>query len=153
MTDGAGGWLTTEQQVVWRSWLRGVARIDKVLDEALRPNGLDLAEYEILVALSEAEEHRARMSDLADEVHQSRSRLTHTVGRMEARGLVTRERSTCDGRGVVARLTDEGMALLVAAAPTHVASVRKIFVDAVDPDDYEAVGRAMAAILAVNVDE
>ena len=85
------------------------------------------------------------MAELADAVHQSRSRLTHTVTRMEKRGLI--ERTTCpvDRRGVWANLTDAGQPLLEDAAPSHVECVRRNFVDAVDPADYAAVGRAMRA--------
>ncbi len=146
-------WLDTDQQRIWRTWLLGVARIDSVLGEWLRPHNLDLAEYEILVVLSEAEDRQMRMSDLALLVHQSRSRLTHTVSRLEAEGLVSRERTCTDGRGVFATLTDKGIAKLVEAAPRHVESVRKIFIDAVTPEDFEAIGRAMAAVLAVEIDE
>lgn len=146
-------WLDTDQQRIWRTWLLGVARIDAVLGDWLRPHNLDLAEYEILVSLSESEGRQMRMSDLALGVHQSRSRLTHTVSRLESEGLVARERTCTDGRGVFATLTDKGMAKLVDAAPRHVESVRKIFVDAVTPEDFEAIGRAMAAVLAVEFDE
>lgn len=146
-----GPWLTDEQQRVWRSWLLGAARISEVLDCQLRPHGLDLAEYEILVSLSEAPDRRLRMSDLAKKVHQSRSRLTHTIGRMETANTVRRSRSRSDGRGVVAQLTDEGFDLLQRTAPHHVESVRRIFVDVVDPDDYLALGRAMQAVLAVEL--
>ncbi len=141
-------WLSDEQQSVWRAWLLGSARINEFLDAMLRPHGIDLAEYEILVVLSEAPGHRLRMSELAQEVHQSRSRLTHTIGRMERIDAVRRAPSEVDGRGVVAQLTDEGYALLERIAPHHVESVRKVFVDVVDPDDYLALGRAMKAVLA-----
>jgi DNA-binding MarR family transcriptional regulator len=145
-------WLDTDQQRIWRSWLLGVARIDAVLTEYLRPHNLDLAEYEILVVLSESEQRRMRMSDLALLVHQSRSRLTHTVSRLETDGFVARERTCDDGRGVYATLTEAGFAKLVEAAPSHVESVRKIFVDAVAPEDYAAIGRAMSAVLAVETE-
>jgi DNA-binding MarR family transcriptional regulator len=145
-------WLDTDQQRIWRSWLLGVARIDAVLTEYLRPHNLDLAEYEILVVLSESEQRRMRMSDLALLVHQSRSRLTHTVSRLETDGFVARERTCDDGRGVYATITEAGFAKLVAAAPSHVESVRKIFVDAVAPEDYAAIGRAMSAVLAVETE-
>ena len=144
-------WLDADQPRIWRSWLLGVARIDSVLTDFLRPHNLDLAEYEILVVLSESEQRHMRMSDLALLVHQSRSRLTHTVSRLEADGFVSRERTCDDGRGVYATLTDAGFAKLVDAAPSHVESVRKVFVDAVAPADFEAIGRAMAAVLAVEI--
>ena len=78
-------WLTAEQQRVWRTYLLGSARLSERLDADLRKSGLDLPEYEILVSLEEAPDRRLRMSELAAAVHQSRSRLTHTIARMENR--------------------------------------------------------------------
>ena len=145
-------WLDAEQQLVWRAYLLGSARLAERLDADLREFGLDLGEYEILVTLSEAPERRARMSELADAVHQSRSRLTHTVSRMENAGLVDRASCPTDRRGVWAHLTDEGFRLLEVAAPTHVESVRRNFVEAMSEADYAAVGRAFDAVLAVPAD-
>lgn len=142
-------WLSAEQQRIWRSWLLAVARVDNYLDQDLRRHGLDLAEYEILVVLSEAENRRLRMSELAELVHQSRSRLTHAVARMEKSGWVERCSAPEDRRGVVAVLTDKGYHLLEQAAPNHVAAVRRILVDAADPEDFKALGRVMQAVLAV----
>jgi DNA-binding MarR family transcriptional regulator len=140
-------WLTDAQQRVWRAYLLGSALLNERLDAQLREHDLDLAEYEILVTLSESADRQLRMAELADAVHQSRSRLTHTVTRMEKRGLI--ERTTCpvDRRGVWANLTDAGHQLLEDAAPSHVECVRRNFVDAVDPEDYAALGRAMRAIV------
>ena len=142
-------WLDTEQQRIWRTYLLGSARLAQRLDADLREFGLDLGEYEILVALSEAPERRVRMSDLAEAVHQSRSRLTHTVSRMENAGLVERSSCPTDRRGVWAHLTSDGMALLESAAPSHVEAVRRNFVEAMAEEDYAALGRAFAAVLAV----
>ncbi len=142
-------WLSAEQQRIWRSFLNGVARINERLDTELRPFGLDLGEYEILVHLSESERHLLRMSDLAERVRQSRSRLTHTISRMESKGLVKRVACPSDRRGVNAIMTATGYQLLVDAAPSHVESVRRALVDRVDPDDFEALGRAMEAVTRV----
>jgi DNA-binding MarR family transcriptional regulator len=141
-------WLDQEQQRIWRTYLLGVARINERLDADLRHFGIDLGEYEILVCLEEANCRRLRMSELAEKVHQSRSRLTHTVARMEKAGLVVREACPTDRRGVWARLTEAGLELLQAAAPSHVESVRAAFVEAVDPDDFRALGRAFDAVLS-----
>ncbi|MGJ6981460.1 MarR family winged helix-turn-helix transcriptional regulator [Aestuariimicrobium soli] len=142
-------WLDDEQQRVWRLWLHGSARVNDRLDAQLRSVGLDLGDYEILVSLVEGDDRERRMSDLAEMVHQSRSRLTHAIKRMEANGWVARRPAPDDRRGVIATLTDEGFALLERAAPGHVQAVREILVDPVEPDDYAALGRAMAAVLAV----
>lgn len=143
-------WLDQEQQRIWRTYLLGVARINEQLDDALRRFGIDLGEYEILVSLAEADDRQLRMSDLADKVHQSRSRLTHTVARMEKAGLVERQACPTDRRGVWATLTERGFELLKEAAPSHVESVRTAFVEAVDPDDFRAIGRAFEAVLATH---
>ena len=140
-------WLTKEQQHIWRQYLAATSWIDTFLEEALRPFDLGLGEYEILVELSEAPEHRMRMSDLAAAVRQSRSRLTHTAKRLEAKKLIARGHCPDDRRGVVATLTPAGYDLLRAAAPTHVQSVRDCFIDVVPRKEFEALGRAMAAVL------
>jgi len=142
-------WLDADQQTIWRAFLAGIAVIDGHLDAALRPYGLDLGEYEILVVLSESEGLQLRMSELAEAVHQSRSRLTHTVSRMEKKELIRRTACPDDKRGVIAVLTKKGFALLETAAPVHVKSVRECFVDVVAPRDFEALGRAMRAIIEV----
>jgi DNA-binding MarR family transcriptional regulator len=141
-------WLSVDQQQVWRSYLLGSARLAERLDADLREFGIDLGEYEILVTLSEAPERRVRMSELADAVHQSRSRLTHTVTRLENAGLVDRSNCPTDRRGVWAHLTDAGMELLELAAPSHVEAVRRNFVEAVSEEDYAAIGRAFAAVVS-----
>ena len=149
MTESGARWLTTEQQRIWRTYLLGSARLTERLDADLRRFGLDLPEYQILVTLSESPERRARMSDLAEAVHQSRSRLTHTIARMEKQDLVERTSCPDDRRGVWAILTDQGMELLRTAAPSHVEAVQRNFVQAVAAKDFEALGRAFAAVLRV----
>jgi DNA-binding MarR family transcriptional regulator len=140
-------WLSADQQQVWRAYLLGSARLAERLDADLREFGLDLGEYEILVTLSEAPDRRIRMSELAEAVHQSRSRLTHTVTRMENAGLVDRSSCPTDRRGVWAHLSDAGFELLEVAAPSHVEAVRRYFVEATSEEDYAAVGRAFAAVV------
>jgi DNA-binding MarR family transcriptional regulator len=140
-------WLDSEQQRIWRSYLLGSALLMERINADLGQHGLDVAEWEILVNLSEVEGRRMRMSELADAVHQSRSRLTHTITRMEKAGLARRTNCPEDRRGVWAELTDEGMALIERAAPGHVEVVRQNFVDAMSSDDYAALGRAFAAVI------
>ena len=97
-------WLSADQQRVWRAYLLGSALLQERIDADLRSVGLDGAEYEILVNLSEAPDRRLRMAELADAVHQSRSRLTHTITRMEKARLVERISCPTDRRGVWADL-------------------------------------------------
>jgi DNA-binding MarR family transcriptional regulator len=145
-------WLNSEQQRVWRAYLLGSALLQERIDADLRPFGLDRAEYEILVVLSESEDQRLRMAELADAVHQSRSRLTHTISRMENAELVKRTSCPTDRRGVWAELTAEGFELIKQAAPTHVETVRRNFVEVMSEEDYAAVGRAFTAVIAADGD-
>ncbi|MBB1513652.1 MULTISPECIES: MarR family winged helix-turn-helix transcriptional regulator [unclassified Tessaracoccus] len=149
MSEPVNGWLSESQQRVWRSYLLAKTHIEEYLEEALRDFGLSLAEYELLVRLSESPDHTIRMGELAASVGHSRSRLTHTVKRMEQAGFVKRTSCASDGRGVQATMTQTGFDLLKKAAPAHVDSVRRVFVDAMSPEDYVALGRAMSAVLAV----
>ncbi len=119
---------------------------DQLEDELREAHGLSLAEYEILVRLSESDERQLRMAQLAGALAHSRSRVTHTVGRMERRGLVERCDSPDDRRGVLARLTPAGSQLLQAAAHTHVTGVRAHLVDLAGDEDFEALGRVMNAV-------
>ncbi|MGH3380907.1 MAG: MarR family winged helix-turn-helix transcriptional regulator [Actinoallomurus sp.] len=145
MTDPR--WLSAPQQRDWRAYVEGSIRLNDVLDRDLKTkHGLTMAEYEILVRLSDAPDHRLRMAQLADEASQSRSRLSHTVSRLECKGLVVRGTCGADKRGVNAELTEEGFAFLSKAAVDHVAAVREFFVDVVDPADLAAVGRVFTAI-------
>jgi DNA-binding MarR family transcriptional regulator len=140
-------WLDEQQQRAWRAYLVGTTLLMDRLDRELRErHRVSLPEYEILVRLSEAPTCRLRMAVLADSVSHSRSRVTHTVGRMEAAGLVSRDACVADGRGVEAVLTDHGRDTLTKAAPTHVAGVRRLLVDLVGADDFEAVGRVFNAV-------
>jgi DNA-binding MarR family transcriptional regulator len=140
-------WLDERQQRSWRAFLVGTTLLMDRLDRDLREqHRLSLPEYEILVRLSEAEGNRLRMAMLADSVSHSRSRVTHTVSRMESAGLVARDACLSDGRGVEAVLTDQGREALVNAAPTHVAGVRRLLVDLVDEEDFEAVGRVFNTV-------
>jgi DNA-binding MarR family transcriptional regulator len=142
-------WLTTSQQRAWRAYLLGTTLLMERLDRDLREgHDLSLPEYEILVRLSESPGHSLRMAELAHSVKNSRSRITHTVARMEREGLVERRQCPSDGRGVVAHLTDVGYARLSAAAPDHVASVRASLIDVIEPGDLDALRRAFSAVAA-----
>jgi DNA-binding MarR family transcriptional regulator len=146
-------WLTPPQQRDWRAFVDGSVRLLDVLDQSLKTgHGLSMAEYEILVRLSEAPDKKLRMAQLAAEASQSRSRLSHTCTRLESKGLVRRETCPSDKRGVLAHLTDEGLSALERASHDHVNTVRDFFVDVVDAVDLEAIGRAFAAII-VRVDK
>ena len=140
-------WLSQSEQRLWRAYLEGTQRLWETLSRELDQDGtLPLTEYEVLVRLSEAPDRRLRMSELADLLSHSRSRLTHTVTRMQRRGLVHREPHGTDGRGVVARATDTGLAMLEQAAPTHVTGVREHLFDQMTPDEAEVVARVLGRV-------
>jgi DNA-binding MarR family transcriptional regulator len=147
MTDGGTRWLDAGQQHAWRALLVGTTLLFDRLDQDLRREfDLSLAEYEILVRLSEAPGRAMRMAQLADSLRHSRSRVTHTIARMEGADLVVRSRCGKDKRGIVATMTDGGGELLVRAAPVHVDGVRAGLVDLVGPEDLAALGRVMDAV-------
>jgi DNA-binding MarR family transcriptional regulator len=145
--DPVARWLDTSQQQAWRALIMGMTLLTDRLDADLR-RGFDisLAEYEILVRLSERPERRLRMAQLADAMAHSRSRVTHTVKRMEKAGLVRRFDSEEDRRGVVCEMTEQGYDLLVRMAPTHVNGVRDYLVDLATDDDLKALGRVMNSV-------
>jgi DNA-binding MarR family transcriptional regulator len=148
VTDDRGTrWLDEDEQRSWRALLMGMTLLLDRLDDDLRQAcDLSLVEYEILVRLSEREGRQMRMAQLADALAHSRSRVTHTVARMERAGLVTRGSSPEDGRGVVASMTAKGYDLLVRMADIHVSGVRAHLVDLVTEEDFAAVGRVMNAV-------
>jgi DNA-binding MarR family transcriptional regulator len=141
-------WLSATQQRDWRAFVDGSVRLHDLLDQILKATlGLSMAEYEILVRLSESPDRKLRMAQLAAEASQSRSRLSHTCARLESKNLVRRETCPSDKRGVFAHLTEEGFAALDRASRDHVTTVRDVFIDIVDPNDLEAIGRAFTAII------
>jgi DNA-binding MarR family transcriptional regulator len=145
--NSATNWLDGDQQRSWRALLMGMTLLVDRLDDDLRRNfGLSMTEYEILVRLSEAPARRLRMAQLADALAHSRSRVTHTVARLEKADLVKRSTTPEDGRGIVCAMTDQGWDLLVRMAPTHVNGVRDHLVDLVSAEDFAALGRVMDAV-------
>ena len=139
-------WLDDDQQRQWRAYLRGTRLLEKALADELTPYKMQLTEYELLSMLSESPGQRTRMSRLADDIVQSRSRVTHTASRLEKRGWVERCRSTDDGRGVEISLTDAGRAVLDELAGVHVDSVRRNLVDVLSPEQFAALGEAMTVL-------
>jgi DNA-binding MarR family transcriptional regulator len=122
--------LTTCELAAWRGFLRVHAALLRELDRELEEgHGLPLTHYEVLLHLWNAPEHRLRMTDLANSVLLSQSGLTRLVDRMERAGYVVREPCAADRRVLYARLTDAGRARFAEAGPTHLAGVRRRFLD------------------------
>jgi DNA-binding MarR family transcriptional regulator len=141
-------WLDEEQQKHWRAWIAANSVLTDAFSRDLQEaHGLTLADYEILVRLSESADRRMRMSDLAEATLSSRSRLSHQIDRMERAGFVERVPCTDDKRGYFAVLTNSGWKKLVAAAPLHVSSVRERIVDVLTPEEFAALGAASKKLL------
>ena len=142
-------WLSSPDQKAWRSYLTGSQLLTVQLDKEIRETfGIGMPEYEILVRLSEHENRTMRMALLAKDTTMSRSRLTHSVARMEKKGLLERFSIPEDGRGVNCQMTEAGWELLVTAAPTHVGGVRDHLVDLLEPEEMETLGRVFGKVTA-----
>ncbi len=141
-------WLDESEAALWRGFLAARVAVDAAVERDLAGVGLSTADWQLLVPLSESPEDTLRARDLARVVGWDRSRLSHQLRRMEARGLLTRAECPTDARGTMVGLTPAGRALVVQAAPGHVATVRAVFVDVLDPDQAAALTAAFAAIRA-----
>lgn len=133
-------WLNPVEMRAWRGHLRMSWLLAAAIERDLRRLGLSHPDYYVLVRLSEASDHRMRMTDLAEGIQWSKSRLSHHIDRMEQRGLVRREDCESDARGAFACLTPAGLRAIQSAAPDHVASVRRNFVDALSDEQLRQMG-------------
>ncbi|MGK5740965.1 MarR family winged helix-turn-helix transcriptional regulator [Micromonospora sp. URMC 103] len=131
--------------------VRALGRVMHVLPRAIDADmmaerQLPVTEYTALMHLSEAPGRRLRMSDLASACHLSLSGMTRTISRLEGQGLVERVRCAEDARGWNAVLTDAGFARLEAAWPSHLAAVRRRFLDHFEGLDLASVARAFEKV-------
>jgi len=142
-------WLSVSEQHTWRVWMESARLVLESLDRQLAQDaGLPHAYYEILVRLSEAPGRALRMSQLAEGASVSRSRLSHAVSRLEEKGWIRRETCASDKRGAIALLTDEGFAVLAAAAPGHVEAVRRSLFDPLTPEQVKQLDEIGSRLLA-----
>jgi DNA-binding MarR family transcriptional regulator len=141
-------WLTADEQLAWRSLLTACQTLFGAIDaQLLRDSDIPHGYYEILVRLSETPGRALRMTQLAEASTSSKSRLSHAVARLEERGWVRRTNCPTDRRGQIAELTDEGFAALAAAAPGHVAQVRRSLIDRLTPQQVDQLREITAAIV------
>ncbi len=144
-------WLTSDELATWRAFNTVSRLIEGSLDRQLtRDAGMSHAHYATLVALSESAGGRARMGDLAEFLQFSPSRTSHAVRRMERDGWVRREACPTDGRGQEAVLTAAGRAALEAAAPGHVAEVRRLVFERLDEGQLRQLRAVSEALLATD---
>jgi DNA-binding MarR family transcriptional regulator len=141
-------WLDETEQTAWRghlrvTWLLAAA----VARDLARDSGLSAADYQVLVELSESENHEMRISELATSMMWSKSRLSHQLSRMKERRLVCRRECPSDARGSFAMLTPEGLEAITKAAPAHVDSVRRHFIDRLDRQQVEAMATISSTLV------
>ncbi|SFM63035.1 DNA-binding transcriptional regulator, MarR family [Pseudonocardia ammonioxydans] len=147
-TGSVTRWLDEREQTTWRSYLRMQSRLHAELHRRLQAeSGLSLADFDVLVALTDRPDERARVLELATSLDWEKSRLSHHLARMQKRGLIGREECDDDGRGNYVVLTADGRAAIDAAAPGHVETVRELVFDALPADDLAALGRIAEAVL------
>jgi DNA-binding MarR family transcriptional regulator len=141
-------WLSEQEQQLWRSWLALGSALPAVLHRELQADaGLSLPDFDVLVQLTESDGGRLRVSELARSLGWERSRLSHHVARMERRELVTREDCVDDGRGAFVVLAPAGRAAIEQAAPHHVRTVRRVFLDPLDEHDVAELSRLVSRLL------
>jgi DNA-binding MarR family transcriptional regulator len=145
--------LSDRELAAWRGLLRTHATLVKRLDAELEAeHGLPLTSYEVLLFLSDAEDRKMRMCDVAESVLLSRSGLTRLVDRLERDGLVERVSCADDARGAYARLTDAGETKLREARRTHLDGVRAHFLRHFSEAELDVLGDAWRRVAGAAAD-
>jgi DNA-binding MarR family transcriptional regulator len=141
-------WLDDSQQRVWRTWLKLNRELPAALGRELQTGSdLSMADCEVRVTLTDVPEGRLRVSELASSMGWERSRVSHHLKRMTARGLVDRAGCPDDGRGSFVGITRTGRDAIERAAPDHVATVRRLVIDALTDEELDTLGRLTAKLL------
>jgi DNA-binding MarR family transcriptional regulator len=142
-------WLNPAEDRAWRGYRRLHLLLDLQISRDLaRESGLSGPDYDVLSSLSETLGHRMRLTDLAAHMRWSKSRLSHHITRMQARGLVNRQDCDTDARGAFVVLTEEGFRAIEAAAPGHVESVRRHFIDLLSEEQIRVLGDIAQTVVA-----
>jgi DNA-binding MarR family transcriptional regulator len=141
-------WLTDDEQQAWRGLLRMTSQLNARMNRQLQDDyGISLADYDVLVVLSEAPAGRRRVFELADALAWEQSRVSHQLARMQGRGLVAREECPTDARGAFVVLTETGRAAIERAAPAHVETVRQLVFDGLSRDQLAALTAVSSSVL------
>ncbi len=139
--------LTQTEELLWRSLMRLVITLPRALgDDLIRTRGMTANEYTALMHLSEAPKRELGTTDLAEAAALSVSRMSRLLDDLQARQLIRKRRSETDGRGNIACLTRQGLAVLRSAYPEHLASVRRLVVDHIDEADKARTARILEAV-------
>jgi DNA-binding MarR family transcriptional regulator len=138
---------TREQLDVWRDYIETANLLRSRLAARLQQHSaLSSGDYQVLLALSEAAAHTLRSSEIATAIGWERSRLSHHLGRMEKRGLLTRTPCSDSVHGVDVQLTDAGLKAFRASTAPHLRDIRELFVDALSPEQFAEVADFTAAL-------
>lgn len=142
-------WLSDREERTWRALQFMQMRLEgELAGQLAADSGLSYPDYLVLVALTDREGGRMRLFELAATLGWEKSRASHHVGRMVERGLLKKEKCDADRRGAYVVVTARGRREIEAAAPGHVAAVRRLFVDQLTPEQIEVIGDAAEKILA-----
>lgn len=129
-------WLTPDEQCAWRTYLAMSKQLDAALVRQMQTESdLSIADFEVLVQLTDTAEGRVRYAELARGLAWEKSRLSHHIARMQRRGLVARQVCPTDGRGAFVVVTPEGRSAIERAAPRHVETVRELVFDRLSADE------------------
>ncbi|GAA2698821.1 hypothetical protein Apa02nite_050020 [Actinoplanes palleronii] len=141
-------WLSNPEMAAWLNLTQLLMLLPTALDRQLRDEaGIPHAYYQILATLSDAPGHSMRMTDLSRIVGTTTSRLSHAVASLEQRGWICRKACSFDKRGQIASLTEQGLQILAAAAPGHVAEVRQLIFDRLSTTEVDQLRAITSKIL------
>jgi DNA-binding MarR family transcriptional regulator len=141
-------WLDEREKRAWRSLQFMQMRLEAELARDLADGtGLSYPDYVVLVALTDRPDEQMRLLELGATLGWEKSRLSHHIARMVDRGLVEKRRYDADRRGACVAITDEGRRRIEAAAPRHVATVRRLFVDLLSPEELDVVAAVAERVL------
>ena len=141
-------WLDERRQRAWRAWLAMQTRLQAELNRQLQADsGMSLADFDVLVALTDRPDVPLRVFELAEAVQWEKSRLSHHLARMERRGLVERQDCPDDARGAFVVLTAAGRDAIERAAPAHVETVRALVFDGLAPEQVDLLADVAERVL------
>jgi DNA-binding MarR family transcriptional regulator len=140
-------WLNDSQLRAWKNLSLMQLQLSAQLSRELAAEGLSYQDYLVLASLSDQPDGRRRVVELGAELGWEKSRISHHITRMCERGLVEKERCPTDQRGSFVVLTDDGRRAVAAAAPGHVAAVRRLFLDLITPEQLGVINAVAATVL------
>lgn len=142
-------WLDESEQRAWRAYVRMQGTLNAHLNRQLQNDSdMSLSDFEVLVRLTDVPEEYLTVSDLARALHWEKSRVSHQVTRMERRGLVKRTSCPTDARSAHVMLTACGRKAIEEAAPGHVETVRRLFLDELTDDQLKTLETIATQVLA-----